>query len=231
MSRGVESPTIRPGKDHMSDTIESHEAYGQISASRIHGNINLYGSDFTHSSFIQIRLTKSELHRSLNRDWAYEREQVAHVNLSEAQWATFVSSLNQGSGVQCTLDFVAHEGQKPALPAPIKRTEQFSDELRQKLSSTVEEIQKAQKDIADLGLPKGKMSQVNEALSRCLRELTANLPFVVEQFDRHSEQTVEKAKTEIHGYMTGMVQRAGLQALTGSTESADLPLLLERNDD
>lgn len=43
----------------------------------------------------------------------------------------------------------------------------------------------------------------------------------------HLEDVEERAKAEIHRYMTGVVQRAGLEALT----SGELPLLLDHKDE
>src|SRR3954470_19367469 len=114
--RKAEKPTTEI-VDQKSGTeeIEKHPAYGQIAASRVTsgGGATLYGSDFKHSNFITIRVHASEQHRSLSHDWHYARDMLCEVALSEAQWATFVSSLNAGMGVPCTLSYVAPDGIGP----------------------------------------------------------------------------------------------------------------------
>jgi hypothetical protein len=52
----------------------------------------------------------------------------------------------------------------------------------------------------------------------------SNASFVAKSFGEHMEETVEKAKAEVHGYMTHVIQRAGLEAITGG----QLPLQIER---
>jgi hypothetical protein len=60
------------------------------------------------------------------------------------------------------------------------------------------------------------------------QEIQSNMPFVEKQFAEHVENTVESAKQEIHGYMVGQLQRAGLTALAGN---GNLPLQLDDKKD
>ncbi|KKL96942.1 hypothetical protein LCGC14_1839510, partial [marine sediment metagenome] len=97
-----QEPTIEVTKDDpINDTVERHPAYAQIGAMRVSGSHGayLYGSDFRHQHYIMIQIHDSVLHRSLSGDRAHSGKRLIEVALSEAQWATFVSSLNQGSGV------------------------------------------------------------------------------------------------------------------------------------
>ena len=43
--------------------------------------------------------------RDLSHDWHHEREQYIEVAMSEAQWATLVSSLNS-TAIPCTLTYL-----------------------------------------------------------------------------------------------------------------------------
>ena len=165
-----------------------------------------------HNATLSIRIHASECGRSLNHDWHFAKEQYIEVELSEAQWATFVSSVGVGAGVPCTLR--QRIGQRvPYLPDPTPRTEQFSGELSERLAN----ILKRCDDLIAGAKTKAQQSE----LQMLKQELQKNLPFVAGSFDSHMEKTVEAAKSEVHGYMTGAIQRAGLDAL-GST----LPLQL-----
>jgi hypothetical protein len=99
-----QDPTIEKVDSPISDSVEKHPAYAQIGASRVSGGTYLYGSNFAHQHYVTISITKSELNRSLSRDWASGGEEYIEVALSEAQWASFVSTLNSGTGIQCTLN-------------------------------------------------------------------------------------------------------------------------------
>lgn len=98
----VEQPVVTDKGD---EEIITHPAFAQISASRVSGGTYLYGSDFQHHNYVTISIKLSESHqrKGSGRDWAFGREEILEVALSEAQWATFVSTMNVGDGVQCTL--------------------------------------------------------------------------------------------------------------------------------
>lgn len=220
----IEEPSVHDGGH--GETVTTHPAFGQIGAARVSGHVSLYGSDFKHNGFMAIRISRSELHRNLNRDWHFSDGEIIEVYLSEAQWATFVSSPNIGSGVPCTIQRVEGNAM-PGLPDPVSRVDQFSDEMKKKLGGTFQRVESVRDRLDEMGLPKGKTAEVRSLLEGLLTELRANLPFVAEQFGEHMEETVEKAKAEVHGYMVGVIQRAGLDALNGGA----LPIQIEQADD
>jgi hypothetical protein len=225
MAREIVQPvTVPSGEEWRNETKTTHPAYAQVRASRVSGSTNLYGSDFRHNHFMTISIRTSELRRTLSRDWHYGREELIEIALSESQWATFVSSPNMGDGVPCTLQRL--NGQMvPGLPDPESRADQFSAEIKSKLDKTVARVKETLSRIDDMGMPKGKTRELKEGLEHLLTELRSNLPFVAKQFEEHVEDTVEAAKQEVHGYMTAVLQRAGVEAL-----AANMPLQIEHKD-
>lgn len=223
MTKLLEEPvvTMQPGPGGMQESCTRHPSFAQIGASRVSGHTQLYDSDFHHNAYMTISIRRSELHRHLNNDWHYGREELIEVALSEAQWATFVSAPNVGSGVPCTLQHINRE-QIPQLPPPPTRTKQFAAELREDMAEAAEALAKALEAVDSVGLSKAKAETIREGIIAAQRKLTFTVPFVVSQFDEHMEGTVEKAKAEVHGYMTGAVMRHGLEALGGH-----LPLQIE----
>jgi hypothetical protein len=200
----------------------SHPAFAQIGVTRSSGgHTALYGSDFNHNAYLTIRIAHSDLQRDLAHDWPGERRTFVEVALSEAQWATFVSSPNMGSGVQCTLQSLQGE-QIPGLPDPVSRAEQFAGEARERLDRATSRLDEMLAEIDALGLPKGKVEKLKSEIRMARQDLASNLPFVAKSFEEHTERVTESAKAEIHGYMTGVMMRAGLAALTDAAP----PLLL-----
>lgn len=196
------------------ESTMTHPAFGQIAANRVSGHATLYGSEFKHPHYMTITIRRSELHRSLSRDCPFAREELIEVALSEAQWATFVSTPNHGQGVQCTL---SHLNGKmiPGITPPKSSHERFANEMHE----TVKEIQTALKDLAagmDGALSKTKVSQLRKDLETLTHRLSESTGFVTEQFDEHMEQTTEKAKIEINAYATNVIHRAGLDAISGN---------------
>ncbi|ARK07529.1 hypothetical protein LAV_00154 [Sphingobium phage Lacusarx] len=228
MAREIQEPVVKTVENSpVSEMITTHPSFGQIAASRVSGRAALYGSDFVHQHYITIRLSESELHRNLSSDWHFpKRHGFIEVAMTEAQWATFVSSLNNGSGVPCTIQ-TADGKMIPGLPDPTPRTEQFGDEVREDLSDAVEALKKLMEEIDQLGLPKAKASKIMDKVRAAERRLSDSIPFVAKSFDKHMENSVEAAKAEVHGYMTGVLQRAGLEQLTGGS----LPIMIEDNSD
>lgn len=221
MSRIVQEPTERQGDRH-SDKVLEHPAFGQISLSRITGTRTLYDSDFKHRHFVRITIRHSELHRGLSRDWHFARGEVASVNLSEAQWATFVSSFGLGNGVPCTIDSIAGK-HVPEFPLRDEGQE-FKAEADSKLAESVQALDAAIAAVTEntIGLTKTKAAALLEPLKRARMQIAQNLPFVAQQFGEHMEARVEKAKVEVNAYMTATLVHAGLEKLT-----SDAPLLLE----
>ncbi len=217
MARNTQAPeeVIRPAAGGGDESIFTHPAFGQIGASRVNGHVNLYDSDFTHQHYITVSITRSELHRNLSRDRHFGTEEVIEVALSEAQWASFVSSMNIGSGVPCTI--ARHEGKLiPGLPSPQNPAHQFKAEIEK----TMADIQAALGSLAsDLDGPmsKTKVAELRKELEWLSHRLTGSTGFVADKFDEHVEHTVERAKTEINAYTTALVMRTGLEALQGKS--------------
>lgn len=203
-------------------TRSSHPAYGQIQANRVTGTTTLYGSDFYHQHFVTITIRTSTLHRGLSHDSHFAGKELIEVALSEAQWATFVSSMNAGMGVPCTLEHVGGDT-RPSIP--LRRVEDVArQEVRDKLKGVASDLAEAIADIeGELGqsVSKVKREAILARMRAAQRKVGDSLPFAAKAFEKHMEGTVEKAKIEVAAYMGAAIQRAGLEAL-GAT-----PLLLE----
>lgn len=219
----VEKPVTTP--DDRDGTVTTHPAFAQIGASRTSGHAILYGSDFVHNATIRIRIHRSQLRRDLAHDWHHGRDELIEVELSEAQWATFVSSLNVGDGTPCTLRRL--EGERmPEISAPVDRREQFAGEVGERLKRATDGLRGLAGRLDEMGLPKKKAKEIQDAISHALMDLESNVKFVAKSFDEHMETTVEKAKQEVHGYIQGVVNRAGIASLAGEP----LPLQLEHKE-
>jgi hypothetical protein len=206
MSREFERPTRSDGGMHY-DYRENHPAYGMVGASRVSSTPgrSLFGSDFRHQHYVVITIRRAELVRGLASDSTFATQELIEVAISEAQWATFVSTMNVGHGVPCTLEYIAGEGYVPGIIPDTKRREQFNAEIQQDLDESIAFMEEA--------LTQAKTKAQREPIERAISRLRSGLPFVAEQFDEHAEEMVEKAKTEVEAYLTSAIQRAGLAAL------------------
>jgi hypothetical protein len=193
-----------------------HPAFGMIGASRIQGRAVLYGSDFIHQHFVVIRIRRSTLHRSLSRDWHSSNDELIEICLSEAQWATFVSSMNVGDGVPCTIEHVAGKSM-PSIPFR-KEEDEFHRELADDTAKIVAEIDAAIAEVeGEIGrsLSKAKRDRIIGRLQKARKIVDDEIPFAAKSFEEHMENTVEKAKVEVNAYVLGTIMKAGLAAIQG----------------
>jgi hypothetical protein len=207
-----------PGRMGRDDACYTHPAYAQISASNVSGGAYLYGSDFKHHNYVTIRIKRSEMNRSLSNDWPFAREELIEVAVSESQWATFVSSMNRGEGVQCTLQHL--QGKViPQIPAIEGKVAMFRAEGSEAADEAVRAIREMSQEIRDSKLSQKQKDQWLSKLSLIEGRTTGNLKFVASQFGEHMEAVVQKAKTEISAFAHNMIVRTGLSKLMGPDDS------------
>lgn len=215
--RDFQEPTIEKREnDPISDSVEKHPAYAQIGASRVSGHTYLYGSDFDHQHYVTISIHRSELHRSLSRDWPFAREEYIEVSLSEAQWATFVSSMNVGHGVQCTLNNIGGKS-IPQIPAHKNRQAQFKADGSETLAEAGQNLEKLKKGIHACALSAKAKKELLWNIELIERSLGSSVEFVANQFGEHIEKVTEHAKIEVNAYIQSAILRSGIEALKGTT--------------
>ena len=190
------------------ESTETHPAYGVVGISRWQGSGHrLFGSDFVHRVGLTLTIRKAQRHRSLSNDWVHGREELISITMSEAQWATLVSAVGQGEGVPCTLEYV--NGKRVSvIPEPKEtRVKQFGDEMKRRFDLIKAEVGALRQRIIE---GKGGKESLR-LLDTIERGTVANTEFTAEQFDRHMENTVEKAKSEIagHALRLGIVEGRG----------------------
>lgn len=195
------------------DAEFNHPAFGQIRASRVSGNRDgLYDSDFRSRHFINLEITGSTLIRNLSSDWHHARGQKIEVAMTEAQWATFVSSLNMGSGTPCTIERFNGE-QIPVIEWEETKNGIFKAEFEDRMKTACSALDRLSKSLDDVPMSAKARKEMKSTLSHITAEIGSNVEFTKDQFNRHMEKTVERAKQEIHGHMTHVAVTAGIETL------------------
>lgn len=207
-------PIVDPVETQRGDnTVLTHPAFAQITLHRVHGRVGLYGSDFEHAHTMQIEVRASYLERHLANDWPHQNgPALITLAMSEGQWATFVSSVGIGQGVQCTLD--AFNGEMiPGLP--VRDTNlNFAKEAAEAIAKVVTPLEELRRKVeeASTGLSQKKAAALVVDIDAAIRNVRSNLPHIAEQFGEHMEKRVERAKTEIHAHVAAVQQRFGALA-------------------
>lgn len=194
---------------------EKHPSYASIKLSKSSGHTALFGSPFTHQHFISLSVSRATLARSYGNSGhfasAYE---LIEVNLSEAQWARFVSSVGDGNGVPCTLSRVAG---RLVEPCPSQRTEERAhEELKASIEKSFDQLTKAQAAAYDLlndkAPTKGKREALLGLMNEAARQLTDTVPFLTRRYTEHMAKVREAAKIEVEAYAQRTLTRLGLAA-------------------
>ncbi len=216
-----EEPTLASSDNLMGDRFE-HPAYGQIRCGRRQGHARLVGSELVHQHYVTLEICRAHKYRSLHEDrFMGGVTPLVEVNLSEHQWASFVASMNMGSGVPCTITYGPPDGakgeQKPGIVEPNKH-----DLAKRELSEYAKETRRVIRD----GL--GKLEQLISApgsisktvirdavrsLKIDLENFSSNICFHVEQHQEMMEKNVHAAKSDVEGYITATAATLGLEVL------------------
>jgi hypothetical protein len=197
------------------DTRRTHPAFAQISITRRNGGQFLYGSDFQHGHSITLRIAASEQLRSLSEDrYHQELKSIVEVSLSEAQWASFVSSLGLGAGVPCTLQSVQGK-QIPQIPGVQDKAAQFKGEAKASARKAMDALDGVEDQIAGLKISEKQKKELIDGLNVSRMTLRSSLNFVLSQFGEYVEDTMTKARIEVNAYAQQMLISTGLAKLLG----------------
>lgn len=196
---------------------ESHPSYGMIGISRVTGSDNsLFGSSIKHGTVIRIRIRPAHYKRDLCNDRHYSKEKsIVEVDLSPTQFAEFITSMNMGEGVPCTIRQL--NGQSGPAPKFQSKREQFVDEFKEHTDRVEDKLDdllgfaQTLKDKASVS--KADRQQLLNMINQVRQDIRADLPFVADQFNEQMEKTVHEAKGEFEAFIAQRVQEVGLDNL------------------
>lgn len=210
--------------------VRSHPAFGCIGASRGQyggGGTRLYGTDLKHQTTITIRIQTSEEELSLHRAWRSGRKHLIEVELSEAQWASFVSSLNVGEGVPCTLRRRENEPQIVGIAdAPLK--EKVSEDISKTIASHMTKLNEAMQLVNDMkegkvGLTKKVVNELWSLMLQGVEYVPGAMEFAAKSLEEHFEKVGTEVRAEIEAHiqvmaMRGLIERNMAPSIAGPSD-------------
>lgn len=220
----------------MSEKVEKHPSYGAIKVSRVSGTTHLFGSNVEHQHFIEVSIDRAQLHREISHDWLFGNEEIISIWMTELQWATFVSSFNQGSGTPCTIHSLERR-RVPEPPFPAKVEHAFKKEVKETAQEAMTALNEAVTRLNTALQPgaktlnKAELKVMLENLESTARQLTANIPYVLGCFDEAMEKRVTEAKADFESFITRRARELGLEAAALADARANAPALLPEGKD
>jgi len=222
-------------------TEETHPAYGLLSFHRITGHPGkLYGSHLdSHHGFIQMRLARGRLQREGTKDWHFgsNRGEFVEVNMSPAQFAELITTMNMGSGTPCTV--VRFNGEavekipEDHVPEQVNIRNSFEKEIRKKTQKLRANEARLEEILSKKGgLTKKDRNEIRELYGRMLLHFEANAGFAVQCFSEATEKVVVEAKANVDNFVTGALTKLGLDALKDKfTSNTVLKSLIGKNEE
>lgn len=172
--------------------------------------------------------------RDLSRDWTFSSGlPLIEINMSEAQWAHFVSSAGIGEGTSCTI--VSKTDGNYHRCEPVPETENvrssFEKEAFECANNALDGMGKAMDALMDL-VEKGKagkkeLTEVKNMLNMAYQDGTANFAFVMKQFEEHVDTLVMEAKTEVEAYGLNTIRSIGLAAIAQNISPEDQKKMID----
>lgn len=217
-----QQPTVEQVGPPANGQRYTHPAFGEVSVNRtqVSSGMELFGSSLKHRTVITITLRTACLERHLSRDWIHGDRQVASFHMSEAQWASFISSQG-GSGSPITFETRAPDDSGLMSCPDIESIESLRETFKREVKESCEKYMEQARQLADAlaaSAAEGKAGKGRlEELRKMAEALSVGLPntmsFIQKQSETAMEKTVEAGKIEIESFVADLATRTGLDAL------------------
>lgn len=217
----------------MNKESKTHESYGMVSFSRRQGDPgNLFGSSVKSGSYVALVIKRASVERDLYRDWYHGKEQLIEVNMTNTQFSELLTTMNFGDGVPCTIDrfegkMIPRQDTSETLTEQVKN--EFSKEMAEKASKLEETYTELEDKLSKTSLSKKMKEEILWLVGKSIQDYKSDIPFALKQYDEASDLIVKQAKGEIEGFLSGSIQRAGLEALQSGQAIIEVPALSKGN--
>lgn len=209
-----------------------HPSYGLVHISRITstGAVRLFGSPLAHHyGTIRISIGSAKWQHGLHHDRYFGGLTGEHVEIemSAAQFADMITSLNMGGGTPCTIRRLAgvHIPNPPNYDTEAEHIRNNFENSLDKYKAKAREYRKKIEDLTSKLSTKVK-DEIRIALDVIEDQLGSNVPFVIKQFQEATTKITSAAKAEVDSFVSHVVRAAGLDAIA----EGRLPSLLPSGD-
>jgi hypothetical protein len=203
----------------MTDNDKKHPSFGTVRWSRVTGTVdNLFMSSLKHGHFIELEITNATQTRRDYHQTTYHssgNRPIIRVRMSEAQFAQFITTPNDGSGVPCTITRMDNQA-VPQCP-PDEQMVQFRTELHEDAKQVThgarETLSRVRAMLKGKTVRKGDLREIESQLEGLLRNVESNMPFLVKQFHEYMDGVFHDAVAQFEGHVTKRAIEAGHEAM------------------
>lgn len=185
------------------DVVKTHPSFGSVRMSNVSGRTNLFGSLIDTGHCIRIEVMEGSMREDHNGlpEYADNGKTVLTFEMSELQWARFISSPGKGIGTPCTL--IRRDGKRvEGNPYVDKRLiENSFDTIKEKASGITEKVDSVLSDVEAAlnggATTKKALREIAEKLHDARRDLSERLPWMTATLDEHIQKSVEDGKAAV----------------------------------
>ena len=193
---------------------------GIVSFSRINGSKKLYMSNLNNATWISLRIHEAKENNSFGEKKAYptSNRPLVELDLSAAQFAELLTTMNVGNGVPCTLRYLNNEKidqsgleeEEKSIDVGKKYFQNSVKEFSETITAMTDDFLKRSEDIK---MNKKDKENLKWIFNKINQEILSNMPFYVTQFEETAKKVLTESKAEIDAFITGGIVKAGLDAL------------------
>jgi hypothetical protein len=199
----------------------THESFGLIRGFRISSNPPkpLFGSNIKHSNTIAVEVDLAEFSRNLHQDSFHPKESIIRIEMSTTQFSEFITGLNMGRGIPCTIRYLSDGEKLKKMESPpyASKLDEFQNEFKEDMKDIRRRgsvgFEKIKDILAKDRMTKADRQQVFDFIKSLFQHIESNMPFVAEQFNRQMSKTITEARQEIEGFVLHNIIERGLASL------------------
>lgn len=198
------------------------------------GSRRLFASEVATPHTIRMRIVPAVENWHLSQKWFHGSvAPIIEVEMTPAQFAEAVSSMNIGDGVPCTLrELRVPESLAPYTTSMVPDfvdddtvTSQIVGDLTRDAAAAVNEIKTLIDNVEALldeaRVPAKRKETILASLRRLDMKLTSSMPFVLTQYREAIETMQSHAKIEMDSFVTHAITKLGLKSLNQLTAASD----------
>lgn len=213
------------------DTMtEKHPSYGFIRMNRVCGGSGqLFMSPLRHDNRISIEIGPAEYQRSLSCDGHSSGRPVIRIEMSDEQFARFITSGGTHAGTPCTITRL--NDQMIAPPPGEVKSEKWYEEMRRTAEKATAELAELRADLEAIcaKVPRSVRHSLDVRLASVESKLADHMPWVVQAMHEGMDRIKNSAKIEFEAYANRRL--AELQTAGSALDPAPPVLALEAHVD
>lgn len=204
------------------DGSRKHESYGMVSLSRLHrggsGRSTLFGSDIAfHPVTIELQVTPAEWVTGDGDGHAFGHgAPLIVIEMSATQFAQLITTVDT-PGTPCTIKSAGGKRMEepPDYGTEMERAEEeFEVKAKNVLSQVADQIRNATARLRDrTPIKVSEREGLIKIMEGIRREVTSNLPYLLNLFHEKVSKATQAAKSEIEAFTELSLRQVGLNSI------------------